>query len=242
MEAFSRMISSARRSSNGCSKKRGSSTVAEAEAEAVVEEEAAAAAAAAVVAVATGAPPQVIAPFMSPFNPFTWFGSIEKAAVNETRLRQIEDDMFKRAVLTPHERFYVQLPEDTGHIWTLRVNPSSDNAATLPIVLVHGFGAGIGIWLNNVDALASRRPLYAFDVLGFGRSSRPDFSREPAQLEAQLVDSIEAWRKALAIDKFVLLGHSLGGYIATSYALKYPQPVVALLLADPWVYIHIFSN
>jgi pimeloyl-ACP methyl ester carboxylesterase len=58
---------------------------------------------------------------------------------------------------------------------------------------------------------------------GFGRSSRPAFSFDPAEAESQHVEAIEAWRKRLDLDKFILLGHSMGGFLSSAYALKYPE-------------------
>ena len=125
---------------------------------------------------------------------------------------------------------FVQL--ENGHkIWTLKFNP---RARKTPLVLVHGFGGGIGLWAMNVDSLSQNRTVYAFDVLGFGRSSRPQLSSDPEEAEEQFVDSIEQWREKIGLDKFILLGHSLGGYLASSYTIKYPARVKHLILADPW--------
>ena len=38
----------------------------------------------------------------------------------------------------------------------------------------------------------------------------------------------------MQLEKFVLLGHSMGGFLAASYAIQYPQHVKHLILADPW--------
>ena len=81
---------------------------------------------------------------------------------------------------------------------------------------------------------ATRRPLYAFDVLGFGQSSRPTFSNIAETAEQQFVDSMESWRKELNLTQFILLGHSLGAFLSASYALKYPQHVRHLIMIDPW--------
>lgn len=71
-------------------------------------------------------------------------------------------------------------------------------------------------------------------IPGFGRSSRPNFSKDPLVAEQQMVEAIEEWRKEVKLDHFILLGHSFGGYLATSYAINYPDRIKHLILADPW--------
>jgi len=96
-------------------------------------------------------------------------------------------------------------------------------------------GGGNGIWAMNLDDLAANRTVYSFDLLGFGLSSRPKFSSNPKVVEAEFVESVESWRQALQLKKpFILLGHSLGGFVAASYAFKYPDQVKHLILVDPW--------
>ena len=95
-------------------------------------------------------------------------------------------------------------------------------------------GSGVGLWALNFEPLSRNRPLYAFDVMGFGRSSRPSISKDAVLAEAELVESMEEWRKTMKLEKFVLLGHSLGGYLSAAYALTYPQHVKHLVLVDPW--------
>lgn len=46
--------------------------------------------------------------------------------------------------------------------------------------------------------------------------------------------SIEKWREAMNIDKFIFVAHSWGAFLATSYALKYHQHLEHLILTDPW--------
>ena len=125
------------------------------------------------------------------------------------------------------------VPISNNHrLWTLHFNPDAKDKT--PLVLVHGFGAGSGLWAMNIDELAKRQSVYAIDVLGFGRSSRPQFPNDAAEAEGDFVEAIEQWRKEVGLSKFILLGHSLGGFIACSYTLKYPEHVRHLILADPW--------
>jgi cardiolipin-specific phospholipase len=110
------------------------------------------------------------------------------------------------------------------------------------LVMLHGYGAGLGFFYQNFESL-SRLPgwrLYALDMLGMGRSSRPPFrihakDREGKIAEAEnwFIDALEEWRVERKIEKFTLLGHSLGGYMAVAYALKYPGRLNKLILASP---------
>ncbi|XP_028803005.1 probable 1-acylglycerol-3-phosphate O-acyltransferase [Neltuma alba] len=109
---------------------------------------------------------------------------------------------------------------------------STQNSPTL--VMVHGYGASQGFFFRNFDALASRFRVIAIDQLGWGGSSRPDFTcRSTEETEAWFIDSFEEWRKAKNLTNFILLGHSFGGYVAAKYAIKHPEHVQHLILVGP---------
>ncbi|CAG4987040.1 unnamed protein product [Colias eurytheme] len=159
-----------------------------------------------------------------------WFSWTRQS---DTMLRNIEKTILS-CVKTAYKRFYVDIGSVVGQcdkIWTISLN---DESPQTPLVMLHGMGAGVALWCPNLDALAATRPVYAIDLLGFGRSSRPKFASDAEKVEAQWVESVEEWRREVKLKEFILLGHSLGGYIATAYALKYPDRVRHLILADPW--------
>ncbi|XP_067461129.1 (Lyso)-N-acylphosphatidylethanolamine lipase isoform X2 [Thunnus thynnus] len=144
-------------------------------------------------------------------------------------LNCIQNDLWARFVTLPNQ----------DRIWTLTLTNKAvrkpvTQAAKTPLVMVHGFGGGVGLWIRNLDALSRSRPVYAFDLLGFGRSSRPSFPSDAEKAEEQFVNSIEQWRQSVGLENMILLGHSLGGYLATSYAIQYPSRVSHLILVDPW--------
>ena len=110
------------------------------------------------------------------------------------------------------------------------------------LVMLHGYGAGLGFFYKNFEGLSRVKgwKVYALDMLGMGRSSRPPFKihakdRQASITEAEnfFVDALEEWRIKRKIERFTLLGHSLGGYMAVAYALKYPGHLNKLILASP---------
>lgn len=119
-----------------------------------------------------------------------------------------------------------------------RVGEQADDT----LVMLHGYGAGLGFFYKNYEPL-SRVPgwkLYALDMLGMGNSARPPFKIHAKdqqgkirEAEAWFIDALEEWRRARKIERFTLMGHSLGGYLAVSYALKYPGRLNKLILASP---------
>lgn len=148
-------------------------------------------------------------------------------------LRQAEKALMK-FIKRPYRGFFVDIGSVVGEgdkIWTIALNESNQNT---PLVLLHGLGAGTGLWVMNYDALSKNRPVYAIDILGFGRSSRPDFDKNSDIAEMQFVRSIEEWRKEVNIDKMILAGHSFGAFLASAYTLNYPKRVQHLILADSW--------
>ncbi|KAJ9476107.1 Cardiolipin-specific deacylase 1, mitochondrial [Pseudozyma hubeiensis] len=113
------------------------------------------------------------------------------------------------------------------------------------IVLAHGYGAGSAFFFQNIKSMAQipDSRLYVLDWLGMGRSSRPTFhipSSETKNVESRVaaaesffISSLEDWRSKMGLEKMVLVGHSLGGYLSLAYALRYPSRVERLVLVSP---------
>ncbi|EDW37120.1 GL25694 [Drosophila persimilis] len=153
---------------------------------------------------------------------------------SDQKLREAEKELLEHLV-TPCQKFYVDIGGVVGksdRIWTLAM--STEDRKHVPLVALHGRGSGLGSWLLNLDVLASQRPVYAIDMLGFGRSSRPMFSAKADICDMQMVLALEGWREQMNLPQMILLGHCLGSFVAVSYALAYPDRVKHLILAEPW--------
>lgn len=144
--------------------------------------------------------------------------------------------VFCVGIESDYKTSFVRISEDC-HIRTLITEPTDpSNVQNIPIVMIHGFLGGIGLFIKNINALSKTRRVYVFDLMGFGRSSRVPLLGNAMKVEESYVSSIEKWRQKVGLDKFVLLGHSLGGFMSTAYALRHPDQVKHLILVDSWGY------
>ena len=98
--------------------------------------------------------------------------------------------------------------------------------AGVPIVLVHGFGGDLNTWMFTQPALAEGRRTIALDLPGHGGSAKEVGAGDPETL----ADAVDAAQQALGIERAHLIGHSLGGAIATLVALRQPQRAASLTL------------
>lgn len=122
---------------------------------------------------------------------------------------------------------YVQ--KDTLHMAYMDVQPSSPNGKT--VMLLHGKNFGGAYWGRTAGDLskAGYRVIIP-DQVGFGKSSKPQHLQYTFQLLAINTKNI---LDSLHIDKIDLLGHSMGGMVATRFALMFPERVEKLILEDP---------
>lgn len=95
-----------------------------------------------------------------------------------------------------------------------------------PVVLLHGMLDSSAGWDRLARSLG--RKCIAFDLPGFGRSDRASRARISA-----FAADVAAALEILEIDRFVLVGHSVGGAVATAIAEMLPERVLALVLLAP---------
>jgi pimeloyl-ACP methyl ester carboxylesterase len=106
-----------------------------------------------------------------------------------------------------------------------------------PVVLLHGWGASLYTFRHALESLprAGFRAI-AVDLRGFGLSGHPDTPRA-FSLDAYL-DDLDALADALALKRFALIGHSMGGGLALRYSLSRSNHVAALALINPTGLVH----
>ncbi|MCC5904902.1 MAG: alpha/beta hydrolase [Balneolaceae bacterium] len=97
------------------------------------------------------------------------------------------------------------------------------------VVLLHGLNFFGEYWEGTIDALTEDGyRVIAVDQIGFGRSSKPiipySFQKKAANTKALLDD--------LGVDHAVILGHSMGGMLATRFAYSYPERTDKLVLVN----------
>uniref|UniRef100_A0A7S4N987 AB hydrolase-1 domain-containing protein n=1 Tax=Odontella aurita TaxID=265563 RepID=A0A7S4N987_9STRA len=118
-----------------------------------------------------------------------------------------------------------------------RVATQEGSESKSPLVLLHGYMNGSLYFYKNLYGLARHfGTVHALDMLGWGLSSRPTFQLPDDTVEsaeAFFVESLEEWRKKNGIDKMMLGGHSMGGYLSVAYCEKYPHRVDRLILLSP---------
>ena len=97
-----------------------------------------------------------------------------------------------------------------------------------PLLLVHGFGASTDHWRKNVAGLSSEFEVWAIDLLGFGRSAKPDIEYSGELWRDQLHDFITE----VVGPPTVLAGNSLGGYASLCVSAQRPESAAGLILLN----------
>jgi pimeloyl-ACP methyl ester carboxylesterase len=96
------------------------------------------------------------------------------------------------------------------------------------IILLHGGNGSIEFWLYNLANLAQHHQVYAFDMVGSGKSDYPDRSYSLTD-QANFLDRL---MQALKINSATLIGNSMGGGVALVFTKLYPDRVEKLVLVD----------
>ncbi len=121
-------------------------------------------------------------------------------------------------------------PRDGGQVIDTQVVPANVTieGAGPTIVLIHGFGAAFDWWDNIAPGLAADHRVIRIDLIGHGGTMAPR-SGYSIERQAMLVSAI---LDRLGVDRFTVIGHSMGGEVATALAEINPQRVERMILID----------
>jgi pimeloyl-ACP methyl ester carboxylesterase len=105
------------------------------------------------------------------------------------------------------------------------------NPGRPPVVLLHGIGSRGQSWWPVIDSLAARFHLYQLDLRGHGASGKPSAGYLMEHYAADLDAALDALD--LQSNETRIMGHSLGGLVALSWASERPARAAALVVEDP---------
>lgn len=121
-----------------------------------------------------------------------------------------------------------------GQYWQWRdqaiyyVKAGKRHAQRPPLLLVHGFGASTDHWRKTISGLQAEFEVWAIDLLGFGRSAKPDWQYSGDLWRDQLDDFITQ----VIGQPAVLAGNSLGGYVSLSVGAQRPDSTAGVVLIN----------
>ncbi len=113
---------------------------------------------------------------------------------------------------------------DIAYLRNAEANPGDT------IVMVHGFGANKDNWTRLADQLTDDFNVYAIDLPGHGDSSKP---LDLGYTLDEQTEHLAGILTALDIDRFHMMGNSMGGAITALFAARYPERIKTAVLFDP---------
>ncbi len=106
-----------------------------------------------------------------------------------------------------------------------------------PLVILHGLFGSARNWQSIAKRLAGSHHVYTVDLRNHGRSPWA-----PTMTFAEMVDDLKAFLDRHALQRAIILGHSVGGKTAMAFTLEHPERTEALIVVDiaPVAYDHSF--
>ncbi|MEQ6916534.1 alpha/beta fold hydrolase [Halomonas aquatica] len=117
-----------------------------------------------------------------------------------------------------------------GTLHALRHLPGGAGVTGIPIVLMHDSLGCVALWRDFPERLAevTGREVIAYDRLGYGRSA-PYPGAQPTHFIEEEAETFAVVREQLALERFVMLGHSVGGCMAAAIAGRHVDGCEALV-------------
>lgn len=119
---------------------------------------------------------------------------------------------------------HVQLPNQTLY-YAVRQRNNPGRSKSAPLVFIHGAGDTHLLWNGQLAAFAHLADTFALDLPGHGHSTGAPFTAISAYAHA-----VRDFLDALSLEQAILVGSSMGGAIAQTLALEFPERVRGLVL------------
>ena len=97
-----------------------------------------------------------------------------------------------------------------------------------PLVLLHGWPEFWYVWRKNIGPLSEHFDVVAPDLRGFGLSEKPGLPDPPGRLLDELAEDLLGLADALGLEKFGIVSHDVGSFVAQRFAARYPERVRGL--------------
>ena len=98
----------------------------------------------------------------------------------------------------------------------------------IPVILVHGIITSVEYWERNVPELAKNHRVIAFDLIGFGKTDKPNITYNLDDF----VHFLKLFLDQLNVTQCFLIGHSFGGSLCLKFTLDFPTKVKKLILVS----------
>lgn len=158
-----------------------------------------------------------------------FLASLVSLQAQQDKLRSLDVNLDNYTYTYPVQYITLEIQKQSLVMAFMDVKPAAPNGTT--ILLLHGKNFNGAYWEQTAKALAANGYRVVIpDQVGFGKSSKPAHLQYSFQLLAQ---NTKAVLDSLKIQSVTVLGHSMGGMLATRFALMFPERTAKLILANP---------
>ncbi|WP_294297009.1 alpha/beta hydrolase [uncultured Chryseobacterium sp.] len=131
----------------------------------------------------------------------------------------------------PFDVHFLSLDSQNNHLKMAYMDVKPKNANGKAVMLLHGKNFNGAYWEKTATDLSAKGfRVIIPDQIGFGKSSKPQNYQFSF---SQLAYNTKAILDELKINRIIVLGHSMGGMVATRFSLLYPERVEKLILENP---------
>lgn len=123
----------------------------------------------------------------------------------------------------PYEVKYADLDD------SLQIAYVDEGAGPATLLFIHGLGSNLKAWTKNIDSLSAQYRCIAIDLPGYGRSSLREYPYDMLFF----AHTVRRFMDTLQLERVNLVGHSMGGQVATHVVLADERSIVGLILIAP---------